>query len=78
MRCADIVYKHSVLDERDVIMSNVIFKYEVIKDCKGNDFKKFAPSPQCGNCDALCGFYRDTCPNCGAKLDRANVERVQQ
>ena len=66
-------YPRRIFDE----VARVVFKYDVVKDCKGKERKKFAPTPQCGNCDALCGFYRDTCPNCGAKLDRSNIERIE-
>ena len=31
----------------------------------------------CSACDKPCGFFRDTCPNCGAKLDRSHVEEME-
>ena len=58
-------------------MAGVILKYREVKDCRGKLHKKYAPTPQCGECDAPCGFYRDTCPKCGAKLDRENVKHVK-
>lgn len=59
-------------------VARVVLKFRRDKDCKGNDIKQFDTPPQCSNCDAICGFYRDTCPNCGAKLDRSNVERIER
>jgi predicted amidophosphoribosyltransferase len=56
--------------------AKVILKYTQTTNCKGEPFKKFYKSPQCANCDAEVGFYRETCPNCGATLDRKNVERM--
>ena len=59
-------------------VARVVLKYKQTTDCTGKPRKKFNKTPQCANCDAYVGFYRDTCPNCGAKLNRENVERVEE
>jgi uncharacterized protein YbbK (DUF523 family) len=60
-----------------MMTAKVILKYKQGTNCKGEPFKYFDTSPSCGNCDAYVGFYNDKCPNCGAILDRSNIERVE-
>lgn len=57
--------------------SKVILKYTQTTNCKGEPYKQFNPSPQCANCDAEVGFYKTTCPNCGAILDRNEIRKVE-
>lgn len=66
-------YPRRIFDE----VARVVLKYRQTTRCTGKPYKDFNPSPQCGNCDAYVGFYNDKCPNCGAILDRSNIERVE-